>query len=50
MSFLQSILFGFLFGVVFQLLKITKEHKKRIQSMEDFLLGYEECVENEVDD
>lgn len=27
-----------------------KKIEKRIQSMEDFLLGYEECVENEVDD
>ena len=48
MIIFESILFGFLFGAFLKLLEITKEHKKRLNRIEDFLHGV--ISENEVDD
>lgn len=35
MSILESIILGLLFGATFQLLKITTDHKKRIEKLEE---------------
>lgn len=39
MNFLQSVFFGLLFGYSFQTFKLVKDHKKRLNRIEDFLFG-----------